>query len=237
MAQTPIRVVIAEDSYLVREALEQILARADGVEVVRSCGDRDSLLAAVAEERPDCVLTDIRMPPGNLDEGIRVANELRKTHPDVGVVVLSQFAQPAYVIALFEAGIAGRAYLLKERVHEPAQLVSAIRAVAVGESVVDPRVVEAIVQARPPADPSALAQLTSREREVLAQVAQGKSNAAIAHSLVLTKRAVEKHINSIFMKLEVAGADDVSARVKATLVYLAENEAGTPGSERPSPGG
>ena len=177
------------------------------------------------------------MPPGNLDEGIRVANELRKTHPDVGVVVLSQFAQPAYVIALFEAGIAGRAYLLKERVHEPAQLVSAIRAVAVGESVVDPRVVEAIVQARPPADPSALAQLTSREREVLAQVAQGKSNAAIAHSLVLTKRAVEKHINSIFMKLEVAGADDVSARVKATLVYLAENEAGTPGSERPSPGG
>ena len=168
------------------------------------------------------------MPPTHSDEGIRAAAELRRTHPETGVVILSSYSDPAYALALLESGLERRAYVLKERVHDRAQLVSAIHAVAAGGSVMDPKVVEPLVLAKARAERSPLADLTSREREVLAQIAEGRSNAAIAESLVLTKRAVEKHINSIFMKLNLAYAEDVSKRVKATLLFLAETRPRSP---------
>lgn len=220
-ASRAVRLVIAEDAYLIREALAELLAKVDTIDVVRSCSDRDSLLAAVREERPDVILTDIRMPPTGTDEGIQVARELRRTEPQIGVVVLSQFAEPRYVLELLEAGSAGRAYLLKERVSDTQQLVAAIQAVAAGDSVIDPVVVELLVRARGQAEISPLAQLTPREHDVLSELAQGKSNGAIAKSLYLTKRAVEKHVNAIFMKLELGSPDDVSRRVKAALLFLA----------------
>jgi DNA-binding NarL/FixJ family response regulator len=220
-AEGRIRVIIAEDGYLVREALSQLLARVPTIELVGSCADRDSLLAAIDEEQPDAVLTDIRMPPTGTDEGIEVAHMLRETHPDIGVVVLSQFLEPNYPLALLESGSSGRAYLLKERVHDREQLVAALRAVVNGESMIDPEVVDVLVQARARADESPLAELTPREWEVLGEIAQGKSNAAIAASLFLTKRAVEKHINSIFLELNLTGVSDVSRRVKAALMFLA----------------
>ena len=168
------------------------------------------------------VITDIRMPPTSTDEGIRVAGLLRETHPGIGVVVLSNYAEPAYALALLESGSEGRAYLLKERVHDRAQLVAAIEAVAAGGSVLDSKIVEPLVAAKLRVERSPLAALTGREREVLAEMAKGKSNAAIAETLVLTKRAVEKHINSIFLKLSLSYSEDVSKRVKATLLFLAE---------------
>jgi DNA-binding NarL/FixJ family response regulator len=216
-----IRVVLAEDSLLVREGVRQLLDGAADIEVVGACADLDSLLETIERERPDVVLTDIRMPPSNTDEGVRVAARLRETDPDVGVVVLSQYDEPAYVLKLLEAGSDGRAYLLKERVHDRGQLSTAIHTVARGGSIIDPKLVEVLVAARARGEHSPLHELTPREREVLGEIAEGKSNAAIAESLVLTKRAVEKHINSIFMKLGLADADDVSKRVKATLVFLA----------------
>jgi DNA-binding NarL/FixJ family response regulator len=228
MPVEPIRVVVGEDEYLIREALQNILASAGGIDTVRFCADGDSLLAAVEGEKPDAVLTDIRMPPTHTDEGIQVAQTLRTSHPSIGVVVLSQFADPDYALALLDEGSAGRAYLLKERVSEPGELIAAIKAVVDGGSVIDPKVVEALVRARSLGAPSPLAALTPREREVLAELAQGKSNAAIAQSLVLTKRAVEKHINSIFLKLELASPDDVSRRVKAALLFLASGESQQP---------
>src|SRR4051794_21417592 len=188
------------------------------------CEDVDSLLEAVESARPDVVVTDIRMPPTNTDEGIRAAAQLRETHPEIGIVVLSQYDDPAYALALLESGSEGRAYLLKERIHERAQLVTAVEEVARGGSVIDSKIVESLVGARSRLDNSPLAELTTREHEVLAEIAQGKSNAAIAESLVLTKRAVEKHINAIFMKLGLAQADDVSKRVKAALMFLADTE-------------
>jgi DNA-binding NarL/FixJ family response regulator len=223
-----IRLVVGDDEYLIREALQKILANVSDVDVVRFCTDAGSLLAAVEEEEPDAVLTDIRMPPTHTDEGIRVAQRLRASHPSIGVVVLSQFADPDYALALLDAGSAGRAYLLKERVSEPAELIAAIKAVVEGGSVIDPKVVEVLVRARSFGAQSPLASLTPREREVLAELAQGKSNAAIASSLVLTKRAVEKHINSIFLKLELPSPDDVSRRVKAALLFLASGESRPP---------
>src|SRR5690349_11841320 len=171
--------------------------------VVGSCADLPPLLEAVEADPPDVVLTDIRMPPTSTDEGIRAATILRERHPSVGVVVLSQFAEPAYALALLESGSEGRGYLLKERVHDRAQLASALETVAGGGSVVDARIVDILVATKTRAERSALAGLTQREREVLAQIAEGKSNSAIAASLVLTKRAVEKHINSIFSKLNL----------------------------------
>jgi DNA-binding NarL/FixJ family response regulator len=220
--------VVAEDEYLMREALEHVMAQTDDIDVVRYVEDRDALLAAVAEEHPDAVLTDIRMPPTGTDEGIQVAQELRNSYPDIGVVVLSKFADAAYALELLESGSAGRAYLLKERVSSPDDLVAAIEAVVCGESVVDPKVVEVLVRARSLDARSPLAELTRRERDVLAELAQGKSNAAIARSLVLTKRAVEKHINAIFTKLELPPPDDVSRRVTAALLFLASGEAPPP---------
>lgn len=216
-----IRVVIADDAFLAREAIEQVLTQADDVEVVGVCEDGLTLMAEVEEKQPQAVVTDIRMPPTGTDEGIRVARALRDSAPDVGVVVLSQFVEPNYALALLEEGSARRAYLLKERVHAGAQLIDAIKAVVDGDSVIDPKVVEALVEARARHEASHLSELTPREMEVLAEIAKGKSNAAIADDLFLTKRAVEKHINSIFMKLELPDAHDVSRRVKAALVYLA----------------
>ena len=219
-----IRVAVGEDSLIVREGLEQLLASSPTVEIVASCGDLESLLEAVEEHEPDVVLTDIRMPPSKSDEGIQVAARLRESHPEIGVVVLSQFSEPAYVVSLLESGSDRRGYLLKERVHNRGELVSAIDSVAQGGSVIDPKIVEVLVTANARAEHSPLSQLTPREREVLSEIAEGKSNTAIAESLVLTKRAVEKHINSIFMKLGLASSDDVSKRVKATLLFLSETE-------------
>jgi DNA-binding NarL/FixJ family response regulator len=217
-----VRVVVAEDSLIVREGIEQLLAASPSIEVVASCGDLESLLQAVERELPDVVLTDIRMPPEHTDEGIRAAVAIRASHPEIGMVVLSQHTDPAYVLALLDSGTDRRSYLLKDRVHKRGELVSAIHAVAEGGSVIDPKVVEVLVEERMRAARSPLTELTERELEVLSQIATGKSNSAIAESLVLTKRAVEKHINSIFLKLGLATSDDVSKRVKASLMYLAE---------------
>jgi DNA-binding NarL/FixJ family response regulator len=219
-----IKIALAEDSLIVREGVQQLLSGTPDVEITASVGDLDALMEAIEAEPPDVVLTDIRMPPSNTDEGIRVASRMRDSHPDVGVVVLSQYADPAYALALLESGSDRRAYLLKERVHDRAELLSTIRAVAEGGSVIDPKVVEVLVAAKARADRSPLAELTPREREVLSEIAQGKSNTAIADSLVLTKRAIEKHINSIFIKLGLSNEEDVAKRVKATLMFLAEQE-------------
>jgi DNA-binding NarL/FixJ family response regulator len=217
-----LRVVVADDSLLVREGVVRLLSTAPDIEVVASCADYDSTLAATDELDPDVVLTDIKMPPTSTDEGIRLATALRETHPSTGVVVLSQFSEPGYVLALLQDGADRRGYLLKERVSDRLVLVSAVRTVAAGGSTVDPKVVDVLVSASAGDHSSPLAQLTPRERDVLSEIAQGKSNTAIAEALFLTKRAVEKHINSIFIKLGLGDANDVSKRVKATLMFLAE---------------
>jgi DNA-binding NarL/FixJ family response regulator len=221
----PIRIALGEDSLIVREGVHQLLSLDPSVEIVAAVADQLSLRKACEEEQPDVVLTDIRMPPTHTDEGIRLAAELRETHPRMGVVILSQFSDPVYALALLEHGSDGRAYLLKERVHNRAELMAAIRAVAEGGSMIDPKVVESLVVARGRAQSSPLNELTSRELQVLGEIAQGKSNTAIAESLYLTKRAVEKHINAIFWKLGLADAADVSKRVKAALMFLAEEAA------------
>lgn len=215
-----IRVMLAEDSFLVREGLREILESLPGIEVTGTHSDLDALLSAIEADPPGVVITDIRMPPDHTDEGIRAAAELRRTHPEMGVVILSQYAYPAYVLELLDSGSDGRAYLLKERVHDRDQLTAAIEAVAGGGSVIDPKIVEVLVTARSRAESSGFDRLTAREREVLSEIAQGKSNVAIASSLYLSKRAVEKHIHSIFMKLGLAAEVDVSKRVKAALLYL-----------------
>jgi DNA-binding NarL/FixJ family response regulator len=193
------------------------------LEVAAVCGDLDSLLAAVDAERPNVVVTDIRMPPGDSDEGIQAAERLRETNPEVGVVVLSQYADASYVLALVQAGSARRAYLLKERVEDLEQLVAAIRTVAAGGSVIDPQVVEALVAENARGEESPLSQLTPRERDVLREMAEGKNNAAIAGALFLTERSVEKVIHSIFVKLGLAWEEAVHKRVKAVILYLAES--------------
>ncbi len=220
----PIRLVLAEDHLIVREGVRRILEAQPDLEIAAVCGDLDSLLAAVETERPDVVITDIRMPPGNADEGIQAAERLRATHPNVGVVVLSQYATPSYALALLESGSARRAYLLKERVEEPEQLVAAIRAVAEGGSVIDPKVVESLVAENARGDESRFNQLTPRERDVLREMAAGKSNAAIGESLFLAERSVEKVIHSIFLKLGLTWEADVHKRVKAVILYLAESD-------------
>lgn len=215
-----VRVVLAEDNALLRQGLAAMIGRADGVELVETATDLGSLEAAVERVGPDVVVTDIRMPPSRTDEGIRVAAWLRRERPEVGVVVLSQHAEASYAIALLDGGAAGRAYLLKERVAGVDDLVRAIRAVAAGESVIDPAVVEGLVAAGSRRSGSALDRLTPREREVLGQMAQGWSNAAIAASLVLSERAVEKHSNAIFSKLGLTDEPDLNRRVKAVLMFL-----------------
>ena len=224
----PIRVVFAEDNLLVREGVRQLLETVPEIDLVAVCADRDSLLSAIEATRPDAVLTDIRMPPGDSDEGIEVAARLRETSPRTGVVVLSQFSEATYALRLFDRGASGRAYLLKERVSDLDQLVNALREVARGGSVVDPKVVEALIAARSHKKDSALQSLTPRERDVMAAVAQGKNNAAIAASLFLTERGVEKHINAIFSKLGLSEEKDLHRRVKAALIYLAEESPTAP---------
>ena len=214
-----IRVVLAEDSFLAREGVTHLLDSIDDVELVAACGDLDELRATVDEARPDVVLTDIRMPPTNTDEGIRFAGELRHSQPEVGVVVLSQHAEPAYALSLFEDGSSQRAYLLKERVKDRDELERALREVADGRSLVDPRIVDRLVSAR--LDDPGIEKLTAREREILALIAEGRSNASIAESLDVSRRAVERHINGIFVKLDLPAHGDVNRRVKATLRYLA----------------
>jgi DNA-binding NarL/FixJ family response regulator len=216
-----IRVVLGEDSFLAREAVGRVLEAADGVELAAAAGDLESVRSAIDRESPDVVVTDIRMPPDNTDEGIRLAVELRSTHPEIAVVVLSQYAEPTYAALLFEEGSERRAYLLKESVKNQAELTRALETVVAGGSVVDPIVVEQLVEDRRRRQDSGLETLTPRELETLRMIAQGQSNDAIAESMVVTKRAVERHINSIFMKLNLRQADDVSRRVKAALLYLA----------------
>ena len=218
----PIRIVFAEDNYLVREGVVRLLDGVDDIEVVAVCDDARSLRAAVEETEPDVVVTDIRMPPTGTDEGIRIADELRDSHDGTGVVVLSQFLEPQYALSLLERGAAGRGYVLKERVRDLDQLVGAIREVAAGGSVVDVKVVEALVAARSRGETSPLAELTPRERQALEEMAQGKSNAAIARELVITEHSVEKLVHSIFLKLGLTWQPDINRRVKAVLVYLSE---------------
>jgi DNA-binding NarL/FixJ family response regulator len=220
--QAPIRVAIAEDSYVIREFLTTTLSTTPEVELVAVCTNGKELATAVDTWDPDVVLTDIRMPPSGAEEGVRIAARLRESHPRIGVVVLSQYAEPAYVIGLLQDGTGGRAYLLKERIRDKQELVRAITAVARGGSVIDPMIVDVLIDARSQAAKSQLSELTPRERQLLAEIAAGKSNGAIAQSLVLTKRAVEKHVNSIFSKLNLPESEDVSRRVKATLIFLAE---------------
>ena len=215
--------MLADDHYLVREGVRRLLETEPDVEVAAVADDLGSLLAAVDAEQPDVVVTDIRMPPGNADEGIQAAGRLRETHPEVGVVVLSQYANPSYALALLERGSEGRAYLLKERVADLDQLVAAIRAVAEGGSVIDPKVVEVLVAENSRGEHSPLNGLTPRERDVLREMAEGKTNAAIAEELFLAERSVEKVIHSIFLKLGLTWETAVHRRVKAVILYLAES--------------
>jgi DNA-binding NarL/FixJ family response regulator len=221
-----LRVVIADDSYLVREALKHLLDSDPRVDLVATCEDGRQLAETVAAEEPDVVVTDIRMPPSGDAEGIVFANRLRATHPRIGVVVVSQYADPRYGLALLDQGSDGRAYLLKDRLRDREHLIAAIHEVAAGGSVVDAKVVEALISARAAGQNSPLADLTRRELEVLGSMARGRSNQAIAAELFLSKRAVEKHINVIFMKLGLAHQEDVSQRVKAALIYLAGVDTG-----------
>jgi len=216
-----IRVVLADDSYIIREGVRELVSSLEDVEVVGVCADLETLRETIGLNQPDVVLTDIRMPPTNTDEGIRMAESLRTSHPGMGVVVLSQYADAEYALALLDRGAAGRAYLLKERVTDLEQLANAIREVARGGSVIDPKVVENLIAARGRQARSPVSDLTPREGEVLAEVAQGKNNGAIARHLHLTERAVEKHINSIFSKLDLTEEEAVHRRVRATLIYLA----------------
>lgn len=217
-----VRVVVAEDSLLVREGIGLVLGRESDIELLADCASLPELQRLVAADPPDVVLTDVRMPPTLTDEGIRFAVELRETQPRVGVVVLSQYATPSYATDLFHGGSAGRAYLLKERISEPGQLGVAIRAVAAGGSVIDPTVVDLLVSASHRQPTSPLRTLTTRELEVLDQVAQGKSNAAVGAALSLSERAVEKHINALFAKLGLSMTPDVNRRVAAVLMHLSD---------------
>jgi DNA-binding NarL/FixJ family response regulator len=223
---TTIRLVLAEDNALLREGISRLIDAQGDLELVGTASDLPQLLALVDETDPDVVVTDIRMPPTGTDEGIQAAAWVRQHHPDTGVVVLSQFTSPAYALALLEDGSASRAYLLKERVAGADELAQAIRVVAGGGSVIDPLVVDELVSARASRRSSDLALLTLRESEILAEMAQGKSNNAIAETLGVSERAVEKHSNSIFSKLGLTEERDANRRVKAVLVYLSESDGG-----------
>jgi DNA-binding NarL/FixJ family response regulator len=211
---------LADDSFLMREAVHQVVVHQDDLEIVADCADGTALLEAVRRTKPDVVITDVRMPPSGDDEGIRVARALRETDPGIGVVVLSHYAEPRYGIELFADGAEGRAYLLKDRVADGRQLHAAIEVVARGGSMIDPAMVRMLLDSEERQRDSPLAALTPREREVLAAMASGKSNAAIAGDLVLTKRAVEKHVGAIFLKLGLPSEDVISRRVAAVLLYL-----------------
>jgi DNA-binding NarL/FixJ family response regulator len=223
-----VRVILAEDNALLRDGMARLIKSQPDLELTGLAADFPELIGLLERERPDVVVTDIRMPPTSRDEGIRAANHLRETSPATGVVVLSQYANPEYALALLEQGSRGRAYLLKERVTDVEELLRAIREVARGGAVIDPSVVEMLVSAHTHRATSDLDRLTPREREVLAEMATGKNNATIAASLVLSERAVEKHANAIFAKLGLSEEPDLNRRVKAVLVYLAETGEAAP---------
>jgi DNA-binding NarL/FixJ family response regulator len=216
-----IRLVLAEDNALLRQGLLRLFCQTEHLEVLAAVGSLPELLDAIEADPPDVVLTDIRMPPTHTDEGIEAARYCRAKHPEMGVVVLSQYASPSYAHALFEDGSESRAYLLKDRVADVDEVVYAIETVARGGSVVDPKIVEELVSARSRRPRSPIEQLTAREREILSEIATGKSNIAIANTLFLSERAIEKHSNSIFSKLGLNEESDVNRRVKAVLLYLA----------------
>lgn len=223
MSGERIRVVIGDDSFLIRESLARMLERAPAIDVAAVCDNRYELERAIAAQAPDLVITDIRMPPSGEDEGIRLAERLRAERPQTGVLVLSQYAEPAYALSLLRDGTAGRGYLLKENLRDAGELTTAVADVAAGGSRIDPAIVDVLVQEQVRRGGSALAELTPRELELLALIAEGRSNTAIAETLVITKRAVEKHVNAIFSKLGLTEQESVSSRVKATLIYLAES--------------
>ena len=213
-----------------RDGLARLISSTGGLELAGTSGSYDELLALVSSTNPDVVVTDIRMPPTGTDEGIRAAAALRESHPHIGVIVLSQYVSPAYAVALLAQGSERRGYLLKDRVADVDDLVDAIRVVASGGAVIDPKVVEQLVTSSSRVSKAPIDFLTPREREVLGEMALGRSNAAIAANLVLSERAVEKHINSIFSKLHLSEERDVNRRVAAVLVYLTDGDAGhTPG--------
>ena len=214
------RVVLGEDSYLASEGIARVIERVADIELVAMFAEFDAVVQAVDELAPDVVLTDVRMPPTHSDEGIRLATELHVSHPEIGVVVLTQHTDPSYAMALLQNGSARRAYLLKERITDGKTLTEVVRSVATGGSFVDPAVVEALLKSTQAQEETRLAQLTPRELEILALIAVGRSNSSIAAELFLTKRAVERHINSIFMKLELGNSEDISRRVTAALIYL-----------------
>jgi DNA-binding NarL/FixJ family response regulator len=216
------RLVLGEDNFLVREGIRRMLASEPDMEVAGAAGDLQELLDIIATTRPDVVLTDIRMPPEHKDEGIQVAEYCRRHFPEMGVILLSQYADPAYVRVLLAQGTDRRGYLLKERVTQLDDLILAVQEVVKGGSSLDPRVVETLLVARAQDRPAELARLTPREREVLAAMAQGHTNAVIAKQLYLSVRAVEKHINSIFSKLGLTGDQESHPRVRAVLLYLSE---------------
>jgi DNA-binding NarL/FixJ family response regulator len=227
-----IRVVLAEDSYVMREGIVRILEQADDIELVAVCKDIDELRRAVDKKRPDVVITDIRIPPTHTDEGIQLATDLRKTHPTVGVIVLSQHAEPAYALSLFAETTERRAYLLKDRVRDDLELQRAVRDVANGGAVVDPHVVDELLRARKRSDDAKLGDLTAREQDILRLIAEGRSNNAVASALGVTTRSVEHSINAIFAKLRLLPSDDLNRRVKATLMYLAGSVDGDNGATR-----
>jgi DNA-binding NarL/FixJ family response regulator len=220
----PIRIVLADDAYLVRMALKHLFHGVQSMTVVAESEDAKAVPRLIDEQRADVLITDIRMPPSGEDEGIRLAARLRQSHPALAVIVLSTYADVAYALKLFEDGCDSRGYLLKDRIRDRAQIVDAVMTVADSGSVIDSKIVEDLVRARTQSHTSRLDDLTPRELETLALVAEGRSNAAIAESLVLTKRAVEKHVNAIFAKLELGDPDQISRRVKAALLYLAERD-------------
>jgi len=222
-----IRVVLAEDNYLLREGTAALLDTLDDVELVATAADKDELLAKVAEHGPDVVITDIRMPPEHQTEGLAAAAEIRTRYPGTGVILLTQFADPQYAYEFLSQGAAGAGYLLKERIGDIAELKRSLQQVAAGGSALDPELVEALVVRKERAAGSLLGTLTPREREVLEQMAQGKNNATIAKALFLTERAVQKHINSVFSKLGLGDSTDVDRRVAAVLKLLDARSAGT----------
>jgi DNA-binding NarL/FixJ family response regulator len=217
------RVALAEDNVLLRQGLVALLSEHAAVTDVLEAGDHDELVALVDTGAPDVVLADIRMPPSHTDEGIRAAERFRRTHPELGVVVLSQHADAEGALALVAGGSTGRGYLLKERVSDVDQLIDALGAVRRGESVIDPHVVDALMRHRMRFEASPVARLTAREREVLGLIATGASNGAVAQRLHVTNRAVEKHINSIFTKLDLPTGDHTHRRVAAVLLYLGDS--------------
>jgi DNA-binding NarL/FixJ family response regulator len=232
----PISVLLAEDNVLLRDGLQRLIASVADFELAGACGSLDELLELVEHTSPDVVVTDIRMPPTSTDEGIKAAAAIRERHPDTGVVVLSQFASPEYALALLSEGSERRAYLLKDRVADVDDLVDAIREVHAGGAVIDPKVVEQLVSASSRRPRSPLDHLTPRETEILSEMARGKSNASIASTLIVSERAVEKHINSIFSKLHLSEERDVNRRVTAVLLYLAGRNGGRGEGDRTDAG-